>query len=314
MTSSCSYDFSSVNSDDFSAPKTDEQAPMTSSSSDDFSRVSSDDFTRVSSDDQAPMTSAASAELPLRLPCALCALRRRYIAKHNDDSDSSPEPQSHEPREFLIPVRRKILDTLHEFPPPGSLWDRILQSEKLMSPRIFDHRLYEWRWGPDAVVDRRLLSFDLRNMRDISDTPWRYTRMETQSGTEDGDFNRTKNEDVLIATGWHITRVSNLVAKNVDTLNAIPASNGILVDNGLRYGSCTHNGNSGVNFFTYFPTDMLSTGYVALKVDAIHCTKLKGGSACRLCSRGPAGEIATTVAVRSVVFLWDDTWPQAAIS
>lgn len=189
-----------------------------------------------------------------------------------------------------------------------------------MSPRRFAHWLHEWPLGPGVGVgverSFKYLSFDLRNMRGISDTPWWFTSMETPD-LDDGPggyFTRTKHEDVLYATGWHITRISNLVARNVDPLNAIPASNGILVDSGLRYGYCTHNGNSGVNFFTYFPTDMVSRGYVALKVDAIHGTKLKGGSRCRLCSRGLAGEIATTVAVRSVVFLWDDVWPQAAIS
>ena len=281
---------------------------------------------------QSPMSSrssvsmSSSAEIPLRVPCPCCGAlkRRRFIAKHSDDdsSDSSPEPHSHEPQEFLVlPARRNVLDTLHGFPPSGSLWDRLLRSEKLMSPRSFAHWLHEWRWGPGVGVgverfSFKYLSFDLRNMRDISDTPWWFTSMETPD-LDDGPggyFTRTKHEDVLYATGWHITRISNLVARNVDPLNAIPASNGILVDSGLRYGYCSHNGNSGVNFFTYFPTDMVSRGYVALKVDAIHGTKLKGGSRCRLCSRGLAGEIATTVAVRSVVFLWDDVWPQAAIS
>ena len=123
-----------------------------------------------------------------------------------------------------------------------------------------------------------------------------------------------KREDVAVATGWHVTRAQNLIARNDHRVNAMPNSNGILRDGGLRYGSCTHGGLSGVNFFTYFPTHLVVDDYVCLKIDVIHGTRLKGGSGHRLCSRGVFGELARTVTVRSVVFPRENAWEVAQVA
>ena len=79
-------------------------------------------------------------------------------------------------------------------------------------------------------------------------------------------------------------------------------------------GASTHGGNSGVNLYTYFPTDSMVPGYVALKVEIIHGTRLKGGSACRLCVNGRYGELNTEVQVNAVVFDKDEVPDMARLA
>jgi len=91
--------------------------------------------------------------------------------------------------------------------------------------------------------------------------------------------------------GYHNTRLESLT-------NATPSwsgdiGSGILVDGRLRYGSCTHNGCSGVNIYSDggYETFAGSQGWVQLELRCSNTTKLQGGRQHRYCIRGPKGEI-----------------------
>ena len=81
--------------------------------------------------------------------------------------------------------------------------------------------------------------------------------------------------NTFIDNAVHYTKMDYLVSPN-DSTYGFPSC-GILVDGGLRYGQCTHEGNSGVNFYSYLHPSFLTPGWVALRLKAVDFTRLRGG-------------------------------------
>ena len=254
------------------------------------------DFTRQAVVDGLP---------PPRIHCELCWWRNRCI-RPRDNEDA--EPDSHSLEDIHSPLCSMWLTRIHEWPAPGSTWYDILMTEKLMAPEQFDFTEEDWNWGMhkrlqeegsfDPQWTREYLRFPLHGMRKITAYPQRTTCCETPH--QDGVH--TTKVDVDYVIGRHVTRIENLVRTNTDETNAIPNSRGILHDRGLMNGACTHSGNSGVYLHTYFPTYLVSTGYVALEVVIMHGTRLTTGAKCRLCVNGDFGVVNPMVEVSAVVF------------
>jgi hypothetical protein len=107
--------------------------------------------------------------------------------------------------------------------------------------------------------------------------------------------------------GYHCTQATNLVRSNPSILDK---GTGIFGDERqLRFGSCTHDGNAGVNFYSMLPYTNFDAktrmpgeyAWIALEIEiAGDVNRLKGGSMCRHCHNGPAGCLATAVKIKAV--------------
>ena len=92
---------------------------------------------------------------------------------------------------------------------------------------------------------------------------------------------------------FHNTRLESLVSGTaLHWPEHCLLGNGILRDQRLLYGSCTHNRCSGVNIYAdpALETFAGSVGWVQLEVWVRFTTKLRGGRSSRYCVRGPVGE------------------------
>ena len=106
-------------------------------------------------------------------------------------------------------------------------------------------------------------------------------------------------------TMWHMTSLKKLSSPCPDVIN----SEGIFRNRCLRYGAQTHNGNSGVNCYSYFPGKWSydhdeEDPWCILKLSVIpYLTRLTGkkGAKGRYCIRGPAGE-------RCLVAVIEELW------
>ena len=104
--------------------------------------------------------------------------------------------------------------------------------------------------------------------------------------------------------GYHNTTLESLVSGTRCRYTTITNGNGILVDGRLRYGSCTHHGNSGVNVYSDGGLETFNgfTGWVQLEVRCTNTTHLRGkGRHKRYCVRGPSGQTCFKAAI---VALW----------
>ena len=108
------------------------------------------------------------------------------------------------------------------------------------------------------------------------------------------------------ATLFHGTRLSPLVHPTLDWTGRTLGT-GILHQQRLVYGICTHGGKAGCNFHTdgCWTFDG-SSGWVQLKCDVTSVSKLKGGSAGRYCICGPKNEICFKAILRALWAPFDE--------
>ena len=202
-------------------------------------------------------------------PCTLCAWRRQCIHDRDDRTDAP-----HGTCDSACPI---ILRGLHTV--PSQVWIDIIGTKRLCSPNLPEVR--------DGVT---WLSIPLRCPSDVQVADCDYVY--------DGCW-KAYNETVI---GFHNTKLESLVTAT-PSWTGIPNGEGILKDGRLRYGSCTHEGNSGVNVYSDggLETFVGSTGWVQLEVHCVNTTKLKNGRAKRYCVNGPSGETCLKAAI---VALW----------
>ena len=83
---------------------------------------------------------------------------------------------------------------------------------------------------------------------------------------------------------------------------------GILVEGRLRYGCCSHRGNSGVNVYSDggLETFGATKGWVQLEVRCTDTTILKRGRSNRYCVKGTRGELCRKVAIVALWVLLDE--------
>lgn len=229
-----------------------------------------------------------------RLPCDICKWRHFVLAQHEDD-DEDDSPDSHSEAEYEHPARRCILNAFHT--KPNAMWMRILQTNKLCAGFTFRKETF----------DTRFFCTPLRAMRPRSEHATRHSDVEVCMNVRAWEmFGNLRYEHTDVINGvWHFTKIEHLVGGSID----LPEGFGILVEGGLRYGHCTHNGNSGVNFNSVFNDYLLTRGYVGLELNVVDSTRLKGGMKCRHCVRGVPGEIAYKVEVTRLVFCKEDVPP-----
>ena len=107
-------------------------------------------------------------------------------------------------------------------------------------------------------------------------------------------------------TVFHGTRLSSLVHSTRDWQGE-DLGRGILHQQRLVYGSCTHGNKSGCNFHTDGSwTFDGSSGWVQLECDVTSTSKLKGGAEGRYCVRGPRNEICLKAILRALWVPYDE--------
>ena len=101
-----------------------------------------------------------------------------------------------------------------------------------------------------------------------------------------------------LVPGFHNTKLENLVRPQEyqASWNLPLLGRGILHDQRLRYGRCSHCGKSGVNVYSQDTGAALDsflgcTGWVQLELRCHSLSKLRGGAAHRYCITGPAGDV-----------------------
>ena len=97
---------------------------------------------------------------------------------------------------------------------------------------------------------------------------------------------------------YHNTKLKHLVRGTDEGIGI-----GILNDQRLRYGICSHCENIGVNVYADGGLETFNgyKGWVQLELKCIGTTRLKGGRARRYCVKGKTSEICKRV---SIVALW----------
>ena len=180
----------------------------------------------------------------------------------HEDPDLSPSSSIHEASEYTHPIRSRVLNCWHSDIP--QIWVDILNSKHFYSPALTDIHGKTW-----LKFDVRSESFRVPKkkgrMHFIVDKQW-YSPGET-----------CKNV-------FHHTKIEHLVKSSPTA----PHSRGIL-EQGLYFGTQTHKGNSGVNFYSrsgdygFWTYGRSSTGWVGLELAVNAGTKLKGGSQGRYC-------------------------------
>ena len=110
-----------------------------------------------------------------------------------------------------------------------------------------------------------------------------------------------------LVPGFHNTKLENLVRPQEyqASWNLPLLGRGILHDQRLRYGRCSHGGKSGVNVYSQDTGAALDsflgcTGWVQLELRCHSLSKLRGGAAHRYCIRGPAGDVCNKAHLRSL--------------
>ena len=207
--------------------------------------------------------------------CKVCEWRRRLIAASNDDDTVAPLWAC----DSLHPM---ILEGLHLM--PGQTWIDIISTGRLCVPSM-----------PVCRQGRKWLCIPLRCETTVQSSDCTYCY--------DGCW-KAPDETVV---GFHNTRLESLV-QATPSWTGTPNGHGILVDGRLRYGTCSHNGNIGVNVYSDGGLDTFagSTGWVQLELRCTNTTKLKGGAPNRYCINGPSGYSCYKAAIFALWVLWDD--------
>ena len=199
-----------------------------------------------------------------RVLCPRCRWRKDRLEDPEDEK--SPSSSCHSESEFRNPMRRSILDAWHSEIP--AIWLDILRYDLLLSPSLCARPHSHVMW----------LRFALRQLQHPQSFPDRHFAIEGmtyQSGT-------------IVGPVYHNTMVQSLVRPNPWA----PGSQGILRDGArLKWGTCTHHGNSGVNFYCggTYGVDTFSPGtymdhpedaWVSLEIFVTTATKLRQGRYC----------------------------------
>ena len=198
--------------------------------------------------------------------CPVCEYRAGVLPERDEE-----EQQPCRIGEELGPDAKAIEIARHE--DPGNFWREVLNTWHIESCKIVEDEFGRGR-----------CSFPLRGMHELMDQGLHQTKA---TWVENG-------EGVVLpcegkCTMWHMTKLTNLVQQS-DTCTG---SKGILNDGFLRYGSCTHNGRSGVCSYSYAPYRWFTAHdqWCCLKLDCIpYFSHLTGGAKGRYCIRGPEGE------------------------
>ena len=216
--------------------------------------------------------------------CPCCAWRRHFIRQDKESTDAPPWTC-----DSLAP---HILHPLHQH--PDQLWIDIISTRRLCSPvRVFRK-------------DRWWLSFPLRFDNRVqavqcSDNAYKY------EGIDKGPC-----EDVI---GFRNTTLKSLVrGTHISWWGTI--GEGILVESRLRYGVCTHDGNSGVNVYSDGGLDTFKghTGWVSLQVKCTNTKKLNGGADNRYCINGPKNDICYKAVLMNLLVPEEEVPLMAALS
>ena len=179
---------------------------------------------------------------------------------------------------------------LHTEPPP--LWRQIVESGKLCSGRMVVEAGHDW------------LELPLRGMNTILD--WCDDLFAIQMGPYTTPVTRQFCSGETISDLYHATRLQS----PVQPMRACPMGQGILNDGFLMYGSCTHGGLSGVNYYSVNPqTCTVGDGWSLLKLTVSHGRRLRGGARCRQCIPGSFGQPCVYTVVDSILVMIEDVPP-----
>ena len=204
------------------------------------------------------------------------------------EGDESPSSSAHSDEEYENPGRRFFLDAWHSDIP--QIWIRILRTCSLHAGNVI-----KCPWTGASVLNRP----------EYINDPW--LRFEIRQSCSFFSPSRPGSRDFVVdgidyAPGdlcqqvFHHTKINNLVEGSSES----PGSQGILKQ-GLCFGTCTHVGCSGVNFYSVaggygfwsYRGDRGEwlPGWVGLELGVNASTKLKGGSIGRYCiTRANLGE------------------------
>ena len=180
----------------------------------------------------------------------------------HEDPELTPTSSIHEDNEYTNPFRSFVLHCWHSDIP--QVWVDILNSGRFYAPAVTDFHEKTW------------LRFEVR-----SETFRVPRQMRLQDFMVDG---KIYSPGQTCTPVFHHTRIDNLVRSSPTA----PGSRGIL-EQGLCFGTSTHAGNSGVNYYSvrgdygFWTYHGSSTGWVGLELAVTGGTKLKGGSPGRYC-------------------------------
>jgi hypothetical protein len=201
---------------------------------------------------------------PNRVFCPRCRWRHEVL-QTDDEEAESPSSSSHEEREFSCPIRSKILTLFHTDIP--ELWLRILQTKTLKSAQLV--------FRDDCALG----------------VPWYRFEIADKSGHRPmmlGDrhffIDRWYEPGDIAGPFYHNTKLESLV----DASPTAPESSGILHGHPhpmLKYGICTHDGISGVNFyvdgaletFSAHPMYTYVDAWCSIEIFVSSATRLRGG-------------------------------------
>ena len=219
------------------------------------------------------MAAPAAADAPRRRFCPRCHWRHDVLPPQKGEEAGSPSSSYHEEEEYHRETRGRILGGLHmDIPAP---WVSILETRLLHSGNIIEpHAPVLAR--PEFIT-QAWLRFELRSSC-VFIFPRRVGPRHFQV---DGE---TYSPWELCYEVFHNTQLANLITESA----CAPGSQGILMQ-GLCFGVCTHNHNSGVNYYSsageygFWTFKPESPGFVALELVVNAGTKLTGGSPGRYC-------------------------------
>ena len=195
--------------------------------------------------------------------CPRCKWRHSVLPPDPNEADSDRSSSWHEDAEYEEQCRSRILKCHHSVIP--SPWIAILNTNVFYGPSIRALEGLVWiRLPVRAECPLRL----------PKRAGWRHFEVD----------------DIWYPPGhiyqgvFHHTKIGNLLQGN----EYAPNSRGIL-QQGLCFGTRTHNGNSGVNFFSkigkygMWQSHVRRNDMVALELNVTTSTKLSGGSIGRYC-------------------------------
>jgi hypothetical protein len=200
------------------------------------------------------------------MQCAMCHDRHLLLPRLTEsDSISSTSSSVHSKSEFEHPVRSRVLAALHTVPDPE--WLQILATQKLCAGEL------QPRPGSGTMWFR----FPLRGMQPL--------RCAEKSYVVEG---RHYEPHEIVWPVFHNTRLASLVGASE---TAPTTSRGIFGDGFLQYGTCSHQGAAGVNYYTDGGVETFSSGdkWVSLELAVTAGVQLKNGRAHGYCIKGRPG-------------------------
>ena len=237
--------------------------------------------------------------------CPICWWRRQKLRTPDPDYTDAP-PQT------CDCTYAPLLPYLHEY--PGEVWTDIIDTGMLMvgETRVREGRIWMvfpiWPSGAPQPDSPPTCACGLPNAacgacgRGWAQEQARRERTrELQDHTHElqvPEFCVDGEWHTALVPGFHNTKLENLVRPQEYQArwNLPLLGRGILHDQRLRYGRCSHGGKSGVNVYSQDTGAALDsflgcTGWVQLELRCHSLSKLRGGAAHRYCITGPAGDV-----------------------